>query len=592
MRISEEDINQIREKNDLVEIVSHYVTLKKSGRSFKGLCPFHSEKTPSFMVDPAKQLYHCFGCSEGGNAFTFVMKMDNLTFPEAVRVLAERAGYRLHWEEEEEAGTSKSKRIYDAHQLAMNFYHNYLLKEEKAGVAREYLKNRGFSESTVRTFRLGCAPNRWDALTNFLQKKGFKLPELALAGLAVKGERGSSHYDRFRNRIIFPIMDVRGRCIAFGGRIIDDGNPKYLNSSETPIFHKSSQLYGLFHAKGEMVRAEQAVVVEGYTDVLALYQSGIKYAVATLGTAFSANHLRLLARFIEKVILVFDADVAGSAAAERGFGLLSEAKVDLYVMTLPPGMDPADFVMSKTKEEFEERLGQAKPLVDFCLDQAVKKFNLKETAGRIKAAHAALSLIANLPSTIAREEYLRKTGQMLDISYQSLLAELSKKKATRKAKPVEIVANSGKLDAQGLAEREAIKLLIHYPDMAGKVLEELQKEDFRDETNKQFFAVLKQFLQGKNKYRVADLLNKLQAEEQRKLLSELAFDIIEVEDIAKYFQDIFRKLKEFRLQRQISNIKSTLEMLNPTKDPVGYDALFEQLLQLEAAKRDLKEKAL
>ncbi len=337
---------------------------------------------------------------------------------------------------------------------------------------------------------------------------------------------------------------------------------------------------------------EQAIVVEGYTDVLALFQSGIKYAVATLGTAFTSEHLRLLARFVEKVILVFDADIAGSTAAERGFGLLSEAKVDLYVMTLPAGMDPADFIMSRSKEEFEDGLNNAKLLIDFCLDQAVEKFNLRETAGRIKAAQSAISLIKNLPSPIAREEYLRKTSDKLNISHHSLLTELNKNKGVMRAEPFEIMSKTGRMDTQGLTEREMIKLLIHYPEVSKEALEDLEVEDFTNEKNRYLFTVLKRFFKGKNSYEVADLFNKIEGEEEKSLLSKLAFDNIEIEDIAKYFQDILRKLKEFRLQCQINKLKSTLEKLNPTKDPVGYDALFEQLLQLEATKRDLKEKTL
>lgn len=589
MRIPEEDINQIRERNDLVEIISQYVTLKKSGRTYKALCPFHREKTPSFMVDPAKQLYHCFGCSQGGNVFTFVMKMDNLEFPEAVRVLAERVGYRIHWEEQEAKQLSRRQRLYEANQEALRFYHDLLFKSQEAAPARTYLKSRGFTETTARTFRLGYAANRWDALFDFLKKKGYAAAELAAAGLIVKGERGDSFYDRFRNRIVFPILDVRGRCIAFGGRVIEEGSPKYLNSSETPIFQKGSNLYGFFHAKSEMVRAGQAVVVEGYTDVLALHQAGIKYAVATLGIALTAEHLGLLARFIDKVVLVFDADIAGSAAAERGFGLLGEAKVDLYVMSLPAGTDPADFIFLRGRVEFEAVLSSALPLVDFCLNQSLAKFDLTESAGRIKAAQEALSLIGALPSPIAREEYLKKTSQKLSLSYQSLLAELGKRQAARKAKPLEKVATSGKLDAQGRAEEEALKLILHFPELAGEALRELQPEDFTVDAYRELFAVLSGFLQGKNTYRAADLLSAVGSENQRNLLSKLVFDNINVEDTAKYFQDIFRKLKEFRLERQILILKSKLERLNPTKDPVGYDALFEQLLQLEALRRDLKE---
>jgi DNA primase len=589
MRISEEDINQIRERNDLVEIISQYVTLKKAGRTYKALCPFHREKTPSFVIDPAKQLYHCFGCSQGGNVFTFLMKIDNLEFPEAVRVLAERVGYRFHWEEETKQ-PSRRQRFLEANQEALRFYHDLLFKLPEAEPARVYLKGRGFTETTARTFRLGYAPNRWDSLINRLQKKGYLTSELAAAGLAVKGERGPSFYDRFRNRIVFPILDLRGRCIAFGGRIIEEGSPKYLNSSESPVFQKGSNLYGLFHAKSEMVRTGQAVVVEGYTDVLALHQAGIKYSVATLGTALTAEHLALLARFTDKVVLVFDADTAGTAAAERGFGLLGEAKVDLYVMSLPAGTDPADFIFSSAKEEFELALAAALPMVDFCLNKVVGRHNLKESVGRIKAAREALSLIRSLPSPVAREEYLKKLSEKLSVSHESLLAEMGKTRG-KKTDSLEKVVISGKLDAQGRAEEEALKLILHFPELALEALKELKPEDFTVDSHRELFTVLSGFLQGKNSYRAADLLSAVTDDAQRNLISKLVFDNI-VEDAAKYFQEILRKLKEFGLGRQILIVKSKLERLNPTKDVVGYDALFEQLLQLEALRRDLIEKKL
>jgi DNA primase len=590
MRISEEDINQIRERNDLVEIVSQYATLKKAGRTFKALCPFHREKTPSFVIDPAKQLYHCFGCSQGGNVFTFLMKIDNLDFPDAVRMLAERVGYRFHWEEETRQ-PSRRQRLLDANQEALRFYHDLLFKLPEAALARSYLKGRGFTETTARTFRLGYAPNRWDALISRLHNKGFSTSELEAAGLIVKGERGASHYDRFRNRIVFPILDLRGRCIAFGGRIIEEGNPKYLNSSETPVFQKGSNLYGLFHAKSETVRTGQAVVVEGYTDVLAMHQAGIKYTVATLGTALTAEHLSLLARFTDRVVLVFDADTAGLAAAERGFGLLGEAKVELYVMSLPAGTDPADFTFSAGREEFESAISSALPLVDFCLNQMVGRYNLKESAGKIKAAREALSLIRSLPSPIAREEYLRKLSERLTVSYESLLGEIGKTRG-RKTSSLDKVVISGTLDAQGRAEQEVLKLILHDPELAQEAVQELGPEDFMTDNHRELFAVLSTFFQGKNSYRAADLLSAVTDEAQRNLISKLVFDNIVVEDAAKYFQDILRKLKEFGLERQILIVKSKLERLNPTKDTVGYDALFEQLLQLEALRRDLKEKKL
>lgn len=595
--IREEDINEIREKADLVEIVSHYVNLKKSGRIFKGLCPFHHEKTPSFVVDPSKQLYHCFGCSEGGNVYTFVMKIDNLDFPETVRYLAERIGYHLRYEKPEETQKLSHKaRLYEALNQAMLFYHQLLTSSSEGQAALTYLKNRGYVSDTVNAFNLGFAPGGWNTLLNHLRSKGFNTAELLEVGLIVKGERGaSSYYDRFRARIIFPIFDLRGRTIAFGGRILEKEKgeePKYLNSPETPIYHKSANLYGLFHAKSEMVKAEQAVVVEGYTDVLSLHQAGVSNAVATLGTAFTPEHIRLLARFTEKIILVFDPDVAGSLAAERGFDLLGESNVDIYVVSLPVDTDPADFVTSKGAEEFRKFLHQALPLVEFCINQVISRQDITKPVGRIKACNAALSLVAVIPNIIAQEQYLKKLSEKFtpqtDISYESLLAELKKKRKSQKTRPVDIFTENGKIDGQGKTEQEILKFILQFPDEAEIALQELEAADFTLEDCRELFVYL-QNTRHQSRSKTADLLNRIHQDNLRDLGSKLLIEPLIAENRKKYLEDILKKLKEFTLQRQINILKSQLEKLNPTKDS-NYDTLFEQLLELEASRRKLREK--
>ncbi|MEW6189097.1 MAG: DNA primase [Actinomycetota bacterium] len=592
--IKEEDINEVRGRNDLVEVISEYVPLKKSGRTFKALCPFHKEKTPSFIVDPVKQLYHCFGCGIGGNVFTFIMKMDNIDFPDAVRALADRVGYTLHYERDSKESQSRRVRLYEANKEAMNFFYN-LLKSEEGRKARKYLKNRGYDAEIIDAFKLGLAPSRWDGLLNSLCARGFKLDELEESGLIIKGEKG--FYDRFRSRIMFPIFDVRGRVIAFGGRILDESHPgkgespKYMNSPETPIYNKSSILYGLYHSKNGIAKTGQSLVVEGYTDVLSLRAVGIKNVVATCGTAFTSDHLRLLARFGERVILVFDADVAGTAAAERGLELLGESKVDIYVVSLPMGTDPADFVAEHGRSEFEKLLEDAVPLVDFCLKQVLSQYNLGESLQRAKASSEALTIIAALKGAVAQEEYLKKLAEELNVSFDSLFFELKRlKRSKTKRASKEVSEDLVITSAQEKAEQELLRLILQYPEEYKAALTELDEEHFTLPECRELFTILKSRAHyGSDEPGFQGILsNAFKREELQKLISKLMLQPVEVEEREKYFKDILLRLKEFEVQRQINTLKPKLERINPIKNPIKYDALFEELLKLEAKRRDLR----
>ncbi|HEY4686738.1 MAG TPA: DNA primase [Candidatus Subteraquimicrobiales bacterium] len=586
--IRDEDINEVRERNNIVEVISEYVPLKKAGKSFKALCPFHHEKTPSFTVDPNKQLYHCFGCGEGGSVFTFVMTMDKLDFPETVKTLADRVGYTLHFETSERAQkrTSFVNRLYDAYKESASFYAE-VLRSERGKKALEYLKSRGFTEDTIREFQVGLAPAGWDSLLKFLFKKGFKPELLVRGGLLVQGEN-KSFYDRFRARIIFPIYDAKGRVIAFGGRALTQSSgrpePKYLNSPETPLYHKSSILYGLFQAKNAMSTEDRALVVEGYTDVLALHQAGIGNAVATMGTAFTPEHLRLLNRFASTIELVFDGDTAGEAAAERGLDLLGESEAEIRVVSLPAGEDPADFVIKRGKEAFEKIIEKAEPLINFCLSQSLGKYDLEDPQGRAKAASETLSIVALLKSAIAQEEYLKKLAQKLNVSLDSLLLELKRLKSPFKKEPNKTFSFP-MLDAGQKAEKELLGLVLRDPHEA-KVLNQLDEEHFTFPDFKELFSILKSQLKT-GEIEVERILTMDSSEKIQKNISKLMFEPLKVEDKENYVKDILAKIKVAKIERTVKKLKFELEGLNPASDPQRYDFIFRELLKLEQTKRDL-----
>jgi len=584
--IKEEDINEVRERNDLVEVVSGYVNLKKAGRLFKGLCPFHKEKTPSFVVDPAKQLYYCFGCGEGGNVYNFLMKIENIDFPESVQMLAERTNYSLCYEcPSGSKAVSRKERLHDMNELAQRFYNHILLETNEGERAKKYLKNRGFKDRTFEIFKLGYASSDGKKLLRFLTKKGYGLQELIDVGLVVKGDKSS--HDLFRNRIIFPITDLKGKAIAFGGRVIDKALPKYINTPDTTLFHKSSTLYNQFLAKSEIVKSEYALVVEGYTDVISLYQAGIKNVVATLGTAFTSEHLHLLSRFTNKVVLLFDADKAGIAAAERGLGLLGQSKVDVFVVSLPSGKDPADFIASEGESGFRKRLDESKPLIEFCLDLALAKHDLKEPLERAKAVNDSVEIIALLENAVLREDYLRKLEDRLNISYESLLSEL--KKVKREKIKGENTVVSATLDAQVKSEREALKFILQYSDKADQFLLELTEEYFTYPEYRDLFLFLKNI--SKERLNSADLINSISDKRFVNLITLLSLEPInvDIDSWDKYFSDILIKLKDFSLKRQIYRLKSKLKEADSVGDVMKVDKVFDELIKLEKKRRELKQ---
>jgi len=418
-RIPEEKIQEIRERTDIVQVVSSYLPLKRSGANHQGLCPFHSEKSPSFNVNSTRQIFHCFGCGVGGNVFSFLMRMEGLSFPEAVRRLGERVGVEV--EEEavtpaEEQRREEAQRLVRINEVACDFYHRILLEESEGAPGRRYLRERGYDGEAARQFRLGYAPERWEALAGHLAGKGFD-PRWAreVLGLTRAGKEGRGDYDLFRRRLIFPIFDARGQVVAFGGRVLDDALPKYINSPESPIYHKGRILYGLYQAKEEMRRGGEGIVVEGYFDQLALYRAGFTNAVATCGTALTADHARLLKRYCGRLLLLFDQDSAGRKATFRAMDVLLAEGIPAAVVELAAGEDPDSFLRKQGGEAFRDRLGAARPVLEVFMEATLQEYG-DGIEGRARAVEEITAKLRLLPNEIERSLYVQALATKIGLA--------------------------------------------------------------------------------------------------------------------------------------------------------------------------------
>ncbi len=485
--IPEHIIDEIRQRCDLAALVGEYLTLEKRGKNLLGLCPFHSEKTPSFTVSPDKQLFHCFGCGASGNAFSFIMKLENLPFPEAVRFLAKRAGVAIPERKAPcSAEDSLKEQILALNRLAARYY-AYLLRESPGGKkAAEYLHERGITGASSEMFMLGYAPPGWENFSRFAQKKGFS-PELLLkAGLASSRGDGSC-YDRFRHRIIFPILDPGGRVIGFGGRALDVGEkagPKYLNSPETSVFEKGAVLYGLHLAREQIRQEKTAVVMEGYTDVITAHQAGLRNAVASLGTSLTQVQARLLRSQAEKVYIAYDADSAGEAATWRGLKLLRDAGCTVQVLDLPPGSDPDDLIREAGAGAFRELANRAKPLVEYQLGLLKRRCNPAVEEGRLRYIEEALALLGALSSPVERDLYLKRMAEELGVSEGALRDEIKQKRqkgGTGHNLALKDQTNNISQIKVNPAEKMLVSLMILDPETAVLVSGSLAADDFESE---------------------------------------------------------------------------------------------------------------
>ena len=580
MVYSRADIDKIRELTDLAELASEVTKVKRSGRSVMAVCPFHQEKTPSLSIDAERGLYHCFGCGKGGDVFKWIEETQNVDFAGAVELLARRRGIALVQSPQDRKRRSERESLIEAMEAAVEFFHNRLRTSDDAASARSYLRSRGYEIDAVEQFNLGYSPDSWDVLTRYLSSR-FSERVLVAAGLASRSRQGRV-VDRFRGRVMFPIYDLRGDPVGFGARQLDGEPPKYLNSPETAVYSKSRLLYGLNWAKSEIVRSGEAVVVEGYTDVIALHQSGCPVAVATCGTALSEEHLAILQRFTNRVILAFDNDEAGTGAALRGSWKLVRHDLDLRSALFPAGSDPADLVASGEKSVLLDSIAESIPLLQFRIEQELGRFDLNEVEARGRSVRAVAPLIVAHPDPVARHEYAvfvsRRTGVDLDVIVQALRGHSTDEKAAS------TLPDRDRLSGQELAEREFLRLLIASDGECYS--EDLQPDLFVTELHQRAFEHIASLLVSSEEGLPPNLGRVFASErsEVGALLRELAMIDLPLPRAAH----IMNRLRVGAIERRILEVRSHLEGVDSEADALTYVDQLDELTALERERRELR----
>ncbi len=552
MYYSDDVIEEVRSRNDIVDVISSYVKLKRQGSSYFGLCPFHSEKSPSFSVSPGKQMYYCFGCGAGGNVLTFVMEYENFTFPEAMKFLAERAGMTLPEEEySEEARRQRDlkERVREINKMAANYFY-YMLRSPQGERALAYLKNRGLSDETMKRFGLGYAGQYSDALYRYLRGKGISDQLLKESGLMQVNER-QGMYDKFWNRVMFPIMDVNNRVIGFGGRVMGDAKPKYLNSPETVIFDKSRNLYGLNYAR--TAKKRYMLVCEGYMDVISMHQAGFTNAVASLGTALTTQHATLLKRYTDEVILTYDSDEAGIRAALRAIPMLREAGISTRVLHMEPYKDPDEFIKALGTEAFQQRIDQAENSFLFELSVLQKSYDMKNPDGKTRFFQAAAARIAEFEQEIERENYIEAVAGRFQISFEGLrkmVMSVLMQGVPQRKQAVQSVQQEKKRSekADGIRRSQQLILtwLVEYPNLYGTVSRYIHPEDFSDELYREV-ALLLYEQREKNEVNPAQIINHFSDAEQQRTVAQLFNAQVKIEkprELEKAVQETIYKVVE------------------------------------------------
>src|SRR5690606_22346052 len=479
MAYSRDDIDKVRQATDLVELVGAVTKVKRSGRSYMAICPFHQEKSPSLSLDPARGLYHCFGCQKGGDVFTFLGETQGLDFNEAVEELARRAGIQLESDPGADRRRGRRNALHEAVRRAIEVYHRILKDSPEAGPARAYLRGRGYDADVVDEYRIGYAPDGWETLVKELRAAGVAERTMIDAGLARRG-RGGRLYDYFRGRVMFPIHDLRGDPAGFGGRALDGGGAKYINSPDSPIYNKARLLYGLDRARTAIARAGRSVIVEGYTDVIALHRSGVAEAVATCGTALTDDHFDLLRRFADRVVLAFDADEAGTEAARRTSELEAPVRLDLdmRVAVMPDGGDPADIVQAGRVDEVVAAIEDARPLFPFCVERDVEDLDLTEPEGRARALHSAASQLAKVGDPIVRREYERFVSKLVGVDLEDVDRAVESR---RRPEPRPGRSQRRRSNPRRRLESEILRLMISGGEGTGELTAEIFSEpDLRE----------------------------------------------------------------------------------------------------------------
>ncbi len=596
-RIKDEDVNYVRDHSPIDEVVGDYVQLKNAGGGQKkGLCPFHDEKSPSFHVTPSKGFYHCFGCQVGGDVIAFIMKLEHLTFMETVERLADRIGYTLRYESSDSSSgpVINRSRLVAANNAAAIFYQEQI-QLPAAQHGRDFLTKRGFDRDAAKSFNVGYAPDEWDGLYKHLKGQGFSDEELTLAGLIKEGSKGQ--IDRYRNRLIWPVKDISGDVVGFGARKLAsdevDQGPKYLNSPETPIYKKNQILYGLDIAKKEIAKSRQVVIVEGYTDVMAAHLAGVTTAVATCGTAFGDEHIRIIRRllmdadaFRGEVIFTFDGDAAGQKAALRAFEDDQKFVAQTFVAVEPNGMDPCELRQAHGDDAVRNLIARRVPLFEFAIKSVIASYDVKTAEGRVNALNQVAPLIGKIRDASLRPEYVRLLAGWLGMEVDVVSAAIKKNsKAGENQAPVKINLTDPIL----VLEREVLKVKLQLPALATGWVD-LEEAAF----SFPLYDQLRKLIDQQSELNIQALLDNSDSDELKSLITELTVEPIrtdgEVSD--RYINSIFARLREVALSRVIAEIKSTLQRINPVENDAQYQEIFAKLVDMEAARRVQKELAL
>lgn len=587
MYYPEDVIEEVRTRNDIVDVISQYVSLKKKGANYFGLCPFHNEKSPSFSVSPSKQMYYCFGCGAGGNVITFVMEYENYSFVEALKMLADRAGITLpemEYSKEAKAQADLKATLLEINRLAANYFY-YQLKQPQGHLGYEYLKRRALSDETIRHFGLGFANMTSDDLYRYLKSKGYSDAVLKETGLVFIEERGSR--DKFWNRVMFPILDVNNRVIGFGGRVMGDGEPKYLNSPETKLFDKSRNLYGLNFARTS--RAGYMLICEGYMDVIAMHQAGFTNAVASLGTAFTSQHASLLKRYTDQVVLTYDSDGAGIKAALRAIPILKEVGMSVKVLNMKPYKDPDEFIKNLGKEEFQKRIDSAVGSFLFEISVIRSQYSMQDPESKTQFYNAVAKKLLEFPEKLERDNYTEAVAREYMIPAEdlkrlvnSLGSRIGTGKTAREYEAARPARKKDKEDGIKKSQRLLLTWLIERPELFSVIDGIIGPEDFADELYAKVAGmvfeehkkgkispaqILNQFIDGEEQYReVASLFNaslqdSLNNEEQKKAFSETVKKIkknsLEVQ--SRNAKDIGELQRIIREQSELANLRITLD---------------------------------
>ncbi len=581
MAYDEKIIEQVQSLNDIAEVISSYIPLKRTGRSFKANCPFHNEKTPSFNVNAEKQIFHCFGCGEGGDVITFVMKYEQLNFPEALKLLASRVHVTLPESKFQRSEKSNADLMYQIYEKAQEFYHASFMKSPAAGRARAYWKSRGFGEKEAEQFGIGYSFEDWQKLCENLTQKGFSQDALLKSGLIARSSQGT-YYDWFRGRLMFPIRNAQGRVVAFGGRVFSDETPKYLNSQESEIFKKRREFYGLFVAKNSLTQQKDMrrfLIVEGYMDCIQLQAHGFLNAVATLGTALTEEHVRVLKRYIDEAIVVYDGDRAGEQAALRGLDVFLVEGMNARAVSLPDGLDPDDFLRERGEDAFRAEIEQAQDIFDFKLKILLGRFNKTDSSGLLKITSEFLDMFSKISNQVLLDRYLKKLAGVLGIDERSVRTELeklkSKTKGMERSKPSD---SKPELRAsEPVYEKMLLSFILHYSPYFKEFRQAVPLYQFIGERTRELFQFIGERAQAQpdSDFSGPRFLNAIESSPLKSFASELMMMDWETEDREKGFYDCVQKIKKMAQDTSLEEMRRRIERA----EKLGDQALVTKLIQ-------------